>query len=368
MKTYFLTFLLSLISLKTVSQTACTWQLFSAERDHPPGCLLCETLLEVSTTGYTKDTFQIDFPCGPAPEKTQWYSIFPDIDNKISLIVLTEDCTTGIGVQAAIFDQSFNLVSNCYSDNGNNLGTLNANNLNPWEHYYLMIDGKNGSDCQFLVGLSVDTEVRTLDTMICHGSCVYVGDTCYYESQAAAFIDVCSNPIPLNIHFPDTSNFEIKTILDSFTNLLTFDWNVRGADSFDVFIDDVFIRNQSTSFYTIPFSSVQAGIIKIKVIPYSRLGCSFKTSETEIQVPGSSNISNQQGLEKLVVIAPNPSKDIFRITSKIAFQKVEVYDLTGREKLTSKSNSIDLSDFEYGIYLLKIQTPNGIVLKRVLKI
>jgi hypothetical protein len=69
-----------------------------------------------------------------------------------------------------------------------------------------------------------------------------------------------------------------------------------------------------------------------------------------------------------LIVSPNPTSDVVRLNSAVEIDKVEVYTILGTKmKTVSKSISIDLSEFQSGIYLLKIFAANTILTKKVVK-
>lgn len=73
---------------------------------------------------------------------------------------------------------------------------------------------------------------------------------------------------------------------------------------------------------------------------------------------GNSDFDN----ETRITIYPNPSTRIFNIVSQQNIS-VEIYDLLGKlvysQSLTNGTNSIDISNFNTGVYLLKVTDDNG---------
>jgi hypothetical protein len=69
-------------------------------------------------------------------------------------------------------------------------------------------------------------------------------------------------------------------------------------------------------------------------------------------------------------VYPNPSNGIFKITGE-SIQNVSVFDLTGNlvrtQEYNSLNNEIDISSHPAGIYFIKIQGKNGVIVKRVIK-
>ena len=59
------------------------------------------------------------------------------------------------------------------------------------------------------------------------------------------------------------------------------------------------------------------------------------------------------------VIYPNPTTSILNIDSQIALVKVEVFSILGKKVLSANSKSIDVSDLNSGIYVLKIIDDRG---------
>lgn len=82
------------------------------------------------------------------------------------------------------------------------------------------------------------------------------------------------------------------------------------------------------------------------------------------------NISenSQEGLE--LNIYPNPSNGIFNIQSASNIQKIEVFDVIGNivsEKTpNSKQETINLNGVKSGLYILKVQSRNSIVAKKLI--
>ncbi|HOF15982.1 MAG TPA: T9SS type A sorting domain-containing protein [Bacteroidales bacterium] len=65
---------------------------------------------------------------------------------------------------------------------------------------------------------------------------------------------------------------------------------------------------------------------------------------------------------------PNPVNGTLYIESKADISRVEVYDVLGRRQLsTIYSNTIDCSTLSAGIYILKLTTPQGNLIKKFVK-
>ena len=82
------------------------------------------------------------------------------------------------------------------------------------------------------------------------------------------------------------------------------------------------------------------------------------------------NVSiNEAVLLDQLVIYPNPTTGLLHIETKNAIQNIEVLDLMGRVLLAVKDpkSSVDLSRLPKGIYLVKVTTEHGEVVRRVVK-
>lgn len=69
-------------------------------------------------------------------------------------------------------------------------------------------------------------------------------------------------------------------------------------------------------------------------------------------------------------VFPTPTHGLLNIySSKMDIQKIEVFDTSGKNLMTESQHfeQIDLSEFDAGIFLLKIQTANGFTTKKVIK-
>ncbi|NIK92071.1 T9SS type A sorting domain-containing protein [Mangrovimonas sp. CR14] len=68
-----------------------------------------------------------------------------------------------------------------------------------------------------------------------------------------------------------------------------------------------------------------------------------------------------------VKVYPNPASEILNITSLHKIENVSLFDLKGREVFSEGvTNEIDITDFEDGLYLLKIVTNEGQVTKKII--
>lgn len=204
---------------------------------------------------------------------------------------------------------------------------------------------------------------ETIDTIICPGSCVTFGDSCFFEGIQENYGFECTTIKELRLSFAETGNFEINCHLDTFIQALGFVWSVHGADSFDVFRNDTFLQRQSRSSLLFPLQSISGSFMKIRVEPMNHLGCDFQASE--IICPVKPIFTEP---EKQVKIVPNPSVDYFFIVAEVPIQKIETFDASGKKIQEDFQKMIDLSEKPKGVYFLKIHTEEEVLIEKVLKI
>jgi len=64
-------------------------------------------------------------------------------------------------------------------------------------------------------------------------------------------------------------------------------------------------------------------------------------------------------------ISPNPTSGVINVYAKSNINKVEVYDYSGIKILELKSDNIDFSQFNSGVYLVKIYTDDFVETKKL---
>lgn len=80
----------------------------------------------------------------------------------------------------------------------------------------------------------------------------------------------------------------------------------------------------------------------------------------------------KESLLSEVAIYPNPTKDLIYINTKgnQLINKIEVFDFLGREIeniKVFKDNTLDMSCLSSGVYLLKLNSGNTSIIKRIIK-
>lgn len=64
-------------------------------------------------------------------------------------------------------------------------------------------------------------------------------------------------------------------------------------------------------------------------------------------------------------VSPNPTSGLVTVNSASSVKAIIVYDATGKQVSSSKTNTVDLSNQAKGIYLVQVQTENGSTTKKV---
>jgi hypothetical protein len=72
--------------------------------------------------------------------------------------------------------------------------------------------------------------------------------------------------------------------------------------------------------------------------------------------------------QEMMGIYPNPTNGILNVRSKEPVQNISVYDIRGALQFqSSKINTIDLSGYASGMYIVKVKTPSHTVIRRIEK-
>ncbi len=99
----------------------------------------------------------------------------------------------------------------------------------------------------------------------------------------------------------------------------------------------------------------------------------FNLWEVDEQVYFSENcnLGTEFVLENLISVYPNPTKNILMVynQSKIIINTIKVYDTLGKLVLEQKksTNHIDISNIANGLLFIKIETDDGILIKKIIK-
>ena len=73
--------------------------------------------------------------------------------------------------------------------------------------------------------------------------------------------------------------------------------------------------------------------------------------------------------ESTLAIFPNPVKDVLTINYDKAISQIDVYDVNGKlvKTITTVGSTVNVSDLSSGVYMLNLQTEDGLVVKKIVK-
>lgn len=112
----------------------------------------------------------------------------------------------------------------------------------------------------------------------------------------------------------------------------------------------------------------------IALITYSPGSCaSFCMEGTDVDISAYTVQSSSAGIEEnklatFIKVFPQPTSGIFTVESSQSIEIIELYSTQGELILTKngqETNTIDITSFESGIYMLKVKTSKG---EKVLKV
>ncbi|MFD2541812.1 T9SS type A sorting domain-containing protein [Lacinutrix gracilariae] len=108
-------------------------------------------------------------------------------------------------------------------------------------------------------------------------------------------------------------------------------------------------------------------------------GITSPTTATSIGFPDNQYVMNVVGnllsveefsLDTSVSVYPNPTKNILHldVSNHVTIKSIELYNVIGKQVLkTNNTTSLDLSNLESGVYLLKVATDLGSITKKVIR-
>jgi len=120
------------------------------------------------------------------------------------------------------------------------------------------------------------------------------------------------------------------------------------------------------------------------IITNSSIKMIYTIGEVNVQESGIGNISLSEGfingnivsstlavddevLTDVITIFPNPVSNIVNINSIIPIENVEFYDVLGKKVLTTKETAqIQIDHLTTGVYMLKVTTEQGLLVKKLI--
>lgn len=102
----------------------------------------------------------------------------------------------------------------------------------------------------------------------------------------------------------------------------------------------------------------------------TNVGAGFPTSHLVLSVTGT--LATKENVLESASVFPNPSNGVFTIdlkSSTALIEKVSLTDISGKQMAITldANNSFDISSYNTGIYILNLQTSEGVLNKRLIK-
>ena len=79
------------------------------------------------------------------------------------------------------------------------------------------------------------------------------------------------------------------------------------------------------------------------------------------------NLDTENVTKESIKIYPNPVQDELNIQTNNLVKQIEIFDLTGKKVLTSKSKNINIQHLSKGTYLVKVITDKEELTQKVIK-
>lgn len=80
-------------------------------------------------------------------------------------------------------------------------------------------------------------------------------------------------------------------------------------------------------------------------------------------------LSVNESVKKQITFYPNPAKDFIRFTPEVMVESTSIFDINGKliKEMKTTGNQIDINDLPSGLYLLKMNTSEGVTIKKIIK-
>lgn len=161
---------------------------------------------------------------------------------------------------------------------------------------------------------------------------------------------------------------EVKVSTDCGTTWNTV-WEKHGADLATVTSGSGEFNASASQYQTAWFNLTeyanQSNVI-VKFVFTSDYGNNVFVDNIEI-------LDSPVGIEDVddssLAIFPNPVKDVLTINYDKAISQIDVYDVNGKlvKTFTTVGSTVNVSDLSSGVYMLNLQTEDGLVVKKIVK-
>ncbi len=243
--------------------------------------------------------------------------------------------------------QSLSIGSNTYTSSGTYVDVLQSQ--------------INGCDSTLTTELTIlPAIIHTQNVTLCFGEVLSVGSNIYNASGTYTDVLTASNDCDSTL----TTVLVINPAIDVTTSLsgLTISANESSATYQWIDCDNSNqpIAGETNQSFTASANGNYAVIV-------TQNNCSDTSACVNISTVGIKDVSKSN----TVTIYPNPSNGIYNITGLTINSKIIVYDAIGQIVYTSitteSKETIDISNLPNGVYVIQLNSENGIITKKVIK-
>lgn len=150
---------------------------------------------------------------------------------------------------------------------------------------------------------------------------------------------------------------------------------ISSTESADVYATLEGITNFDYENYSFEFTPEASGLYFIGLNAYfAPAGVQYATNYLIVdnfRVEEESMSTKDLSLSDDLQVYPNPFHDVIQIKSKDKVESVQVYDMSGalvyENKLSGSENKVNLSGLKTGVYVLKVQTSEGVQVRKIMK-
>jgi len=185
-----------------------------------------------------------------------------------------------------------------------------------------------------------------------------------YPAGYTELASVTTNMLPPSVGTIVTIPITAGTIIPAGSNLLvTVGYDAQIAGTFNrIFLSGNNLGQTAPSY----ISSAGCTILT----PTDLAAISFPNAHFVLSVTGTT-LGLNENVSDIATVFPNPSKGIYTINLKetATIEKVSLTDISGKQIAISldANNSFDISSYNTGIYILNLQTSEGVLNKRLIK-
>ncbi len=165
-----------------------------------------------------------------------------------------------------------------------------------------------------------------------------------------------------------SSSFPVQTIVNAGTRVVDFKFKGINlpASSVNEPASHGYVRYKLNLNPSLPLGTS----IKNRAHIYFDYNSAVSTNQTINTIALTTGI-NQNALNSMVIMYPNPTKDNVNINSSVIISRIEVMNLVGQvitaKDVNSFNTNIDLSMLNKGVYLVQMHTASGPIIKKLVK-